>query len=232
MKRLVAVSLMSTLACSPAPNPQSTMTTGVPREATSLLGRPLLRPAPAATALPRLERELAEARAAYERSPNDADAIIWLGRRTAYLNRYREAIDIFSEGIRKHARDARLYRHRGHSYITVREFDNAIRDLERAAALTRGQPDQVEPDGAPNPANIPIGTLLPTSWHHLALAHYLKHDFEESLAARLEAAKLKANDDRLVSVSDWLWMTYKRLGRHAEAARVLEPIKRDMQILE
>jgi len=40
------------------------------------------------------------------------------------------------------------------------------------------------------------------------------------------------NDDMKVATSDWLYMTYRRLGRDAEAARVLEPIAADMPILE
>src|SRR5262245_43356374 len=203
-----------------------------PREATSLLGAPLYRPEPDSAALPRLERDPSNARAAYEAAPNNADAIIWLGRRQAYLGRYRDAIATFSEGIRKHPGDARMYRHRGHRYITVRELDNAIRDFERSVELTKGKPDEVEPDGAPNPANIPIGSLQSNIWYHLALAHYLKHDFEKSLAAWMEAQKLSSNDDRLVSVSDWLYMTYRRLGRRAEADKVLERIHKDMRILE
>lgn len=212
--------------------PASDEITGAPLEATSLTGKPLYRPVVDTSALARLERDLAGARAAYEANPNDADAIIWLGRRLAYLGRYRNAIEVFSEGVRKHPNDARMYRHRGHRYITVRELDNAIRDFERAVELTRGKPDEVEPDGAPNPSNIPIGSLQSNTWYHLALAHYLKHDFEKSLAAWLEALKLSTNDDRLVSVSDWLYMTYRRLGRTAEAARVLDRIHKDMRILE
>ena len=69
------------------------------------------------------EQELATARANYEKNPSDADALIWLGRRTAYLGRYAEAIEIFTDGIRKHPRDARMLRHRGHRWITLRQFD-------------------------------------------------------------------------------------------------------------
>jgi len=35
-----------------------------------------------------------------------------------------------------------------------------------------------------------------------------------------------------VASSHWLYMTLRRLGRDAEAARVLEPITRDMEIIE
>src|SRR5688572_24476506 len=45
-----------------------------------------------------LEAKLAEARAVYEKNPSDAEAIIWLGRRTAYLGRFDEAIEIFTGG--------------------------------------------------------------------------------------------------------------------------------------
>ena len=38
------------------------------------------------------EAKLAEARRAWEHTPDNADSIIWLGRRTAYLGGYREAI--------------------------------------------------------------------------------------------------------------------------------------------
>jgi tetratricopeptide (TPR) repeat protein len=218
-------------ACSrtPAPLPPSS---GDGPEAVSLTGRPLFRPVLSAEAAATLERNLAEAQAVYDASPQDADAIIWLGRRLAYLGRYRDAIAVFGRGVAVHPDDARMYRHRGHRYITVRELDAAVRDLERAAALVRGQPDEVELDGAPNAAGIPRSTLQSNIWYHLALAHYLKGDFSRALPAWIEALEVSSNDDMVVATSDWLYMTYRRLGREAEAAEVLEPIDRDMEILE
>ena len=59
----------------------------------------------------------------YQANPNNPDAIIWLGRRLAYPGQFKEAIDVFSEGIRKFPNDARFYRHRGHRYITLRRID-------------------------------------------------------------------------------------------------------------
>lgn len=178
------------------------------------------------------EAKLAEARAAVERSPEDADALIWLGRRTAYLGRYREAIEIFSRGIEKHPDDARFYRHRGHRYITVRDLDRAIADLETAARLIKGQPDQIEPDGLPNARNIPTSTLQSNIWYHLGLARYLKGDFEGALAAYREDLKVSANPDMLSATTHWLYMTLRRLGRDEEARQVLEPIHAGMDIIE
>lgn len=201
-------------------------------EARSLLGEPLFAPELAPEVRERLEAQLGEARSAYERAPTDADALIWLGRRLAYLGRYREAIEVFGRGIRLHPDDARFYRHRGHRWITVRELDRAVADLAHAAELVRGQPDEVEPDGMPNPYGIPTSTLQSNIWYHLGLAHYLAHDFDRALPAWRQALAVSTNDDMLVATTDWLYMTLRRLGRDAEAGAVLEPIHADMRILE
>lgn len=179
-----------------------------------------------------LEENLRQAQAAYARDSTNADAIIWLGRRHAYVGHYREAVDVFTKGIVLHPRDARFYRHRGHRYITLRQLDAAIDDLQRAAELVRGQPDEIEPDGAPNAHNIPTSTLQSNIWYHLALAHYLKHDFERALPAWEQAMRVSTNDDMHVATADWLYMTLRRLGRTLEAERVLIPIRKEMRILE
>lgn len=201
-------------------------------QAISLLGD-TLRPLPLSDeARSGLESDLAEARAAYEASPDDADAIIWLGRRLAYLGRYREALQVFGEGLEKHPDDPRMYRHRGHRWISVREFDRAIEDLSRAAELIEGTEDRVEPDGAPNPSGIPRSTLHSNIWYHLGLAHYLRHDFRSALDAYLPGLEVSDNDDMYVATADWLYMTYRRLGMDREAAALLETVSEDMEILE
>jgi dipeptidyl aminopeptidase/acylaminoacyl peptidase len=204
-------------------------------EATSLSGRPLFSPPVAADRRKTLEDDLAAAQAAFVKGPEDPEAIIWVARRLGYLGRYREAIAVLTRGIEKHPEDIRLYRHRGHRYITVRELDAAVADLSRAAALiaSRNIPDQVEPDGDPNPRNVPTGTSHFNVYYHLGLAHYLKGEFEPALAAYRECLKYSAgSDDRLVATSDWLYMTLRRLGRNDEAARVLQPITKDMNVIE
>ena len=191
-------------------------------------------PAPILSAETRalFEKNLAEARASYEKNPHDADAVIWLGRRTAYLGDYAQAIEIFTEGARKHPRDARMLRHRGHRWITLRQFDRAVADLTKAAQLERGKPDAIEPDGLPNARNIPLTTLQSNIWYHLGLAHYLRGDFEKALPAWRTCLALSKNPDGVVSASHWLYVTLRRLGRPAEAESVLEPVSTDMDIIE
>ena len=94
----------------------------------------------------------------YQADPS-LENTIWLGRWTAYGGDFREAIRIFSNGILEFPGDARLYRHRGHRYVSIREFDRAINDFETALELRKGKEDQVEPDGQPNSRNIPVSTL-------------------------------------------------------------------------
>jgi cytochrome c-type biogenesis protein CcmH/NrfG len=79
-------------------------------EGTSLLGKPLVSVPPAGEQKTRLEADLAKAQADYDRDPAAADATIWLGRRLAYLGRFRDAIDVYSKGIQRHPNEPRLYR--------------------------------------------------------------------------------------------------------------------------
>jgi dipeptidyl aminopeptidase/acylaminoacyl peptidase len=201
-------------------------------EATSLTGEPLYRNTPTGATAMRLTEQLADARRAWRTTPTNADSIIWYGRRTAYPGRFNEAIGIFTEGLSRHPNDARMYRHRGHRYLSVRKIDPAIADLEKAAALVRGKKDEVEPDGAPNARGIPTSTLHSNIWYHLGLAYYVKGDFTNALRAYREDMKVSTNPDMQVATSHWLYMTLRRLGRDAEAAKVLEPITLDMPIIE
>jgi len=201
-------------------------------EATSLSGKPLFAPALAEAARTRMEADLATAKAAYDKDPASADAIIWLGRRTAYLGRFREAIGIYTEGIKKHPNDARMYRHRGHRYISVRELDKPVRDLETAAALHNVSKDQVEPDGQPNARNIPLSTLNTNIWYHLALARYLKQDFVRAADNFRRCRDAGSNADNLVSATHWLYITLMRAGRAAEAREALTPVRADLEVIE
>ena len=201
-------------------------------EAVSLLGKPLV-PAPiSAEARRTLEDNLKQAEIAYGKNPDDADATIWLGRRFAYLGRYRAAIETFSKGIEKHPADARMYRHRGHRYLTVRELPKAIADFTKAAQLVAGTPDQVEPDGQPNARNTPTSTLQSNVYYHLALAHYLSGDFAKAADAYARCMTVSKNPDMLVATSYWYYLTLARQRKHGEAAALLAPIDAGMDIIE
>ena len=113
-----------------------------------------------------------------------------------------------------------------------RQFDRAVADFEKAVTLIKGTPDEIEPDGAPNPTGKPRSTLHFNIWYHLALAHYLKGDYQKAADAYVECMKVSTNDDAITATTDWQWMTLMRLGRKAEAAKVLERITPKMEILE
>jgi tetratricopeptide (TPR) repeat protein len=173
-----------------------------------------------------------EAKAIYEANPEDVNAIIWYGRRTAYLGQYCQAIDIYSKGLEKFPNEARLYRHRGHRYISIREYDKAISDLEKASQLIEGTADEVEPDGMPNAQNIPVSSLHSNIWYHLGLAYYLTHRYENAYTAYLRCRESGNHYDNIVSSTHWLYMIQRRLGNPAKADSLLSPIHADSTVIE
>lgn len=178
------------------------------------------------------EANLAKAKADLEAGPDSADAAIWYGRRTAYLGKYREAIGIFTDGMRKHPKDARFLRHRGHRYLSIRCFDEAIADFEKAASMVKGKPDEIEPDGLPNARNIPTSTLQSNIFYHLGLAYYVKGDFRNALKAYEKCLKVSKNPDMFVATQNWHYLTLMRLGKKGDAEKVLKTVKDDLDIIE
>ncbi|NQZ44894.1 MAG: tetratricopeptide repeat protein [Flavobacteriaceae bacterium] len=168
----------------------------------------------------------------YESAPESVENLIWYGRRCAYLKHFNKAIGIYTEGISKFPDDARLYRHRGHRYLSTRQYDKAVSDFEKAALLMEGKSDQVEPDGLPNAQNIPISSLKGNIWYHLGLAHYLQGNYDKALSVFSKRSETNQFDDNLVSGGHWMYMILKRMGRSEDAAEILAPIHEDLDIIE
>ncbi|MFO7575429.1 MAG: hypothetical protein R6W67_09775 [Bacteroidales bacterium] len=197
-------------------------------EAVSVTGQPLYRTDPTPSVNERYNRALKE----WKADKNNADNIIWYGRWTAYTGRYRDAIRVFSEGVRKHPSDARMLRHRGHRYISIREFSRAVTDFEKAALMMAFEPDEIEPDGMPNRFNTPVSTLKSNIFYHLGLAWYLEGELEKALDAWTSDLSLSVNDDMNVATLHWVYMTLREQGREDEAIASLEPVNSDMYIIE
>jgi tetratricopeptide (TPR) repeat protein len=195
---------------------------------TTPLGKVFEIPAPSEAAL----ANYTEAKKEYEANPKDVEALIWYGRRTAYLGQYQQAIAIYTEGITNFPQDARLYRHRGHRYISIREYGKAIADFEKAATLIQGTADQIEPDGLPNAQNIPLSSLHSNVWYHLGLAYYLTHQYEKAYQAYLKCRDSGSNYDNIVSSTHWLFMIQQRLGNPKKADSLLAPIQREGIVIE
>ncbi len=226
----LTISILILLTFGISANAQDKLFADVPEgaQAVSFLGKTLSMLAPSQ----KLLDNLIFAKADYAKDPDNAENILWYGRRVAYTGEFRNAIEIFTEGIKKHPNDARFYRHRGHRYITIREIDRAISDLELAASLIVGKADKIEPDGAPNAANIPVTSTHSNIYYHLGLAYYLKHDFENSLRVYRMGQNLNLNDDNIASTAHWIYMNLRRLGRDEEARQSLNNITKDMDIIE
>lgn len=178
------------------------------------------------------EQQLQRARREYEEKPGNANAIIKYGRQLAYAGLFRQAIEIYSEGIEEHPEDARLYRHRGHRHITLRNFDEAIDDLEQAVFYIRGTEDVAESNIHPNEQDIPRGTLHFNSWYHLGLAYYLDGDLRNAERAYRECLQESRDDDLLVATSYWLYLTLMQQGKETEAYEILEPITDGLEVIE
>ncbi|MBC7788544.1 MAG: tetratricopeptide repeat protein [Anaerolineae bacterium] len=194
-------------------------------ETRSLFGQSLYAQADTSGAVARADSALA-------RHPRDIDTLIAAGAARAVVWRYNDAIALYTRGLKVAPRDARLYRHRGHRYISLRRFKDAIRDLERGREL-----DSMSYDIA----------------YHLGLAHYMAGDFkaaareygrcfaqakdERALAADTalrrgfkSCATVASNDDDKIGMAEWYYRSLIRAGQKDDAATLLAEITDGMTV--
>jgi tetratricopeptide (TPR) repeat protein len=143
---------------------------------------------------------IARAERALAADPRSVERIIQLGIAQSGARQFREAIRTFTRGLAVAPNDARLYRWRGHRYLSVRELDKAMDDLVRGSHL--------------DSTNYGI-------WYHLGIVRYLRGDFAEAASAFARAQPRAPDAGELAGSTDWLWMSLMRAGRAAEARAML-----------
>jgi tetratricopeptide (TPR) repeat protein len=164
------------------------------------------------------------------------DHFIAAGQARAAVWRYRDAIAIYSRAMRIDPMDPRLYRHRGHRYMSIRRFDHAAADLDHASRL--------------DSLNFDIE-------YHRGLAYFLRGDFataanvyarclaranNDALVALERSGALgtdyrscmqiATDDDSRVALSEWLYRALRRAGREAEASTILATIRPGMNVVD
>lgn len=197
----------------------------------SLMGDSLFIPKRSKEANQILLMNLKEAENQFKNDPSEKN-YIWLGRRWAYVGDYRKAISIYSDGLKKYPQSYRLHRHRGHRYVSLREFDLGIKDFKLAYDLMPKDKTEIEPDGIPNKLNQPLSNTQFNVMYHWGLAHYLKGEFDKALPIYKECMKYSVNNDLLIATSDWLYMTLMRLQSTEAATQLLSVITSNMEIVE
>lgn len=201
-------------------------------EARALDGRELLRPPLEPAVQAEREAQLDAARAALARNPSDPDAHVWVGRRLAYLGRFREALAAFEDGSERFTQDPRFPRHAGHRLITLRRFAEAERALERAAVLAEGRPDEIEPNGLPSVSGIDVDWLAHSIQYHLGLARYFQGDWRGASEAFGDGLAVSRNDDARCSAAYWLVLALRRQGRDDAARAVLSELSGELDVVE
>jgi tetratricopeptide (TPR) repeat protein len=189
-------------------------------ELVTLLGRPVF-------ARPDADGAIAKADAALAADPGNVDLILAAARARDAALQFHRAIDLYTRGLAVAPDDVRLLRFRGHRYISIRRFDLAVVDLEKAAGL------------APSSFDV---------LYHLGLAHYLRGDYDSAVRAYqscLDASaerplptgwrsctKTRSTDNDRVAITDWLYRALRRSGRHDEARALLAPFTAGMAVGE
>ena len=126
---------------------------------------------------------------------------IQLGTAQSGMRQFREAIQTFTRGLEIAPNDPMLLRWRGHRYLSVRELDRALADLERGLRLD----------------STNYGIL-----YHLGIVRFARGEFDRAAGLFKRAQPRAPEGGELAGSTDWLWMSLMRAGRAAEAKAMLD----------
>jgi tetratricopeptide (TPR) repeat protein len=225
MRRLLLLAMLASFILPHGASAEDTVTE-------TLIGTPITEPAWRPETRARLEKDLEIARAVMEIAPEREDSHIWLGRRLGYLARYGEAVDVFTEALDQFPDSYKLLRFRGRHLARNREFERAIADYRRAAALVEEIQDSYEPDGIINPRHQYLGSYRSNIHYYLGQTSWAVGDYEATLAGMTRAAgePLVQHDDRRVATGFWQYLALRKLGRHDEAEAIVNAIPDDLDL--
>lgn len=213
----------------PTPTPAVPADGRIP-EAISLFGEPLYSLTKPAAEQAELEAQVLAARKAAVANPSDANAWIWYGRLLANAGHFREALETFEVGVKKFPDDAKMYRHLGHRYITVRKFAEALRALEKSARLAENMPD--EPEAPTKAGGAQIDTFKQNVYYHLGLVHFLLGHFDRAAEAFRKCGDLAANVDSMCSAAHWTWVSWMRAQKIHQAKTLIATLPSPLEVVE
>ncbi|MEP6906663.1 MAG: hypothetical protein ABI858_01590 [Pseudoxanthomonas sp.] len=177
----------------------------------------------------KLLRASAEAKAAYENNPT-IDTATWYGRVLSYQGLMREAIVVYTAGLKRYPNSAKLLRHRAHRYFNLREFDKSIEDGLRSAALFEGRPlerEKLGPDYFPSSADVVQFYL----YYHLGHAYFAEHKYDDAAKwfdkAR-QVAEGTGDPSSVTAGTYWQYLSLARGQRYDDAKALLDGHQLDL----
>jgi len=181
-------------------------------------------------AKPDAEGRIAKADAELKKAPTNPDLLrAAAGARDAAMQ-YRPAIELYTKAIAFAPADPRLYRLRGHRYLSLRKFPEAIADLEKARALAQSSFEaayylglSLYMNGAYNEAANEFARCVNMAGKPDAFAKSLPKDMPS-------CATLHQNFEFLAAMADWHYRALRRAGRADEARDLLKGIPNGQQV--
>jgi len=209
-------------ACNPKQEQQQENTSDITgAEAISFSGKPLFAPKADSATLHKTDSTINAIKSKGDLSEED---YIHIGQQLVASNRFKAAVDTYSDGLSQYPDSYKLLRHRGHRYISIRQLDPALVDLQRAEELIRNQPDVPEYDAAGNVT----GTYQHWIWYHIGLYYFFNQAYIQAAPAFEKCLEASRNNKNIVGASDWLYNIYMRLDEKEKAQQLLDAITPDM----
>ncbi len=176
------------------------------------------------------QSELDQARSHYLGNLKEVKAYADYGKKCLRLGYVENALQVLSKGIDQFPNTADLYFWRGVAGVQGRQFQTAVNDLWKAGKAVEGQrgvkgiTDRSEDE-------VKIDASLPyLIYHWMGLAFQSQGDYSNAEKMYEISGDFSTNSDLYCRAYYWQYQAFRRAGRDADAASILESVSPDMYI--
>lgn len=152
---------------------------------------------------------VAAAQKKLDADPKSVELLIALGDAYAAVWNHKAALEVYDRAFALSPASGLLHQQRGHRALSIRRFDAAQADLERA---------------------VELDPKLAGAWYYLGLVRYLAGDFDSAAAAYERNVALAESFAAGIGGVDWLYMAYRRGGRDDKAKALLARVTPELKI--
>ena len=158
------------------------------------------------------KENVAKLRAQLEKEPENDKLWFDLGQEYFELD-WQDAVNCFSRAININPFNALYYFNRGRKKLSQDKFAEALAEFTIATRI----------DAKDN-----------MQWHYLGVAWFYLEDFENAVVSFRKSIdlQLRYGGDLIPPSVDWSWMAYMKMGKRAEAGKILEIVTEDTPIAD
>lgn len=164
---------------------------------------------------------------AFENYPDSLTILMKYARTLDEVGNRKRAGEVYTVGVENFPEASEIFQYRGLNLIMLRQFEEAVKNLEMAVLLNRNSTEETD---AYLDESFSEGSRQFYSWYYLGLAHYYSRNYDSAVSSFRKCLEITDKDDHNIMTYYWLYIIYQEIGNPKLADSFLKEIDTKMTV--